>query len=422
MSLILFLILLALSAAFSGAETAYFSLDAGDRARLGSDRKGLGGRILRLLERSTDLLSAILIGNLLVNTAISVLASSLCLQWFGPAGLALAVPIVTLLLLLLGEITPKLLALQMRLRLARLLRRPLEGWLWLNGPLLKVVGALVDGLLRILPEAKGGARPLRADELQTACDLAVEEGKLTDTEGRSLGRLLRLEELEVIHIMTPRTAVVSLRRDMSLRQMLGVARRAGYNRYPVLDRHGSRPVGLFHLKDLLQQAPSSERPLENSLRELLFVPESKDVATLLDEMAQGDAHLAAVVDEHGDFTGIVTMADCLQALLGAVGDTPRFDTELLPFGGGGWVVGGRADRRELQETCGVALPPSRDYVTIAGFLMARLGRIPQPGDAWEEAGFRFEILEMTGHRVDRVQVAPLDATEVVAGPDEGSDA
>lgn len=417
MSLILFVILLLLSAAFSGSETAYFSLDAGDRARLSADEKGPGRRIVRLLGRSTDLLSAILIGNLLVNTAISVLASSLCLQWFGPAGLAVAVPVVTLLLLLLGEITPKLLALQMRLSLARGMRAPLEGWLWLNGPVLAVVRALVGGLLRILPESKGGARPLRADELQTACDLAVEEGKLTETEGRSLSRLLQLEELEVIQIMTPRTAVVSLRRDMSLRQMLGMARRAGYNRYPVLDPESGRPVGLFHLKDLLQQSPTSERPLENTLRPLLFVPESKAVAALLDEMAQGDAHLAAVVDEHGDFTGIVTMADCLQSLLGAVGDTPRFDTELLPFGGGGWVVGGRADLRELQETCGVSLPPSRDYVTIAGFLMARLGRVLQPGDAWEEAGYRIEVLEMTGHRVDRLQVAPLE--EDAAGDETG---
>jgi CBS domain containing-hemolysin-like protein len=202
--------------------------------------------------------------------------------------------------------------------------------------------------------------------------------------------------------------VISLRRDMSLRQMLGMARRAGFNRFPVLDEDGDRPVGLFHLKDLLQMGPLPERPLAASLRELLYVPESKDVAALLDEMATGGSHLAAVVDEHGDFTGIVTMADCLQALLGSVGDTPRHDTEMTPLGDGGWVVGGRADLRELQEVCGIVLPPSRDYVTIAGFLMARLGRIPEVGDLHAEAGVELEVVEMTDHRVDRVQITPLE--------------
>ncbi len=407
MELVLVLVLLFFSAAFSGAETAYFSLDSGERARLSSEGKGAGRRIVRMLKRSTDLLSALLIGNLLVNTAFSVLASSLCLQWFGPRGLAVAVPLATLALLLVGEITPKMLALRLRLGMARLVRIPLEGWLWLNRPVLVVIGALVDGFLRYLPFEGTGSRPLDAAELQAACDLAVEEGKLTETEGRSLARLLQLEELEVLQIMTPRTVVVSLRRDMSLRQILGVARRAGFNRFPVLDEDNGRPVGLFHLKDLLGSNPASARPLRESLRELLFVPESKDVAALLDEMASGGAHLAAVVDEHGDFTGIVTMADCLQALLGSVGDTPRHDTEMTSLGDGVWVVGGRTDLRELQEVCGVDLPPSRDYVTIAGFLMAGLGRILAAGDRFATNGHEFEVLEMAGHRVERVQIKPL---------------
>ena len=416
LELVLILVLLLFSAAFSGSETAFFSLDQGDLAKLSAEGGPAGRRVGRLLYRATDLLSALLIGNLMVNTAVSVLASSLCLQWFGPRGLAIAVPVVTLLLLLLGEITPKMLALRERRRVALLTQRSLGVWLWINGPVLKLIGGMVGALLRALPFDRPRSRGMTTAELQAACELAVEDGTLSETEGRSLARLMNLADMEVIHIMTPRTAVVSLRRDMSLRQLLGTARRAGFNRYPVLEPAGARPVGLFHLKDLLQQTPPAKYPLLGSgLREILFVPESKDVAALLEEMGDGGSHLAAVIDEHGDFTGIVTMADCLQALMGPVADTPRFDAEMIPQGDGSWIVSGRADLLELQESCGVSLPLSRDYVTVAGFLMSRLGRVLQPGDAYDAGAIRLEVLEMTGHQVDRIHLTPLDPSRRPAG-------
>lgn len=405
---ILILVLLIFSGAFSGSETAYFSLGQSDLVRLTSEKGERGRRVGGLLARATDLLSALLIGNLMVNTAISVLASSLCLQWFGPRGLAIAVPVVTILLLLVGEITPKMMALQQRRQVALFFQRPLAGWLFVNGPVLRLIGWLVELMLRALPFDRTGSRRLTTDELQAACELAVEEGTLSETEGRSLARLMNLEEMEVIHIMTPRTAVVGLRRDMSLRQLLGTARRAGYNRYPVLEPGGERPVGLFHLKDLLLQDPVAARPLRRGLRELLFVPESKDVAALLAEMGDGGSHLAAVVDEHGDFTGIVTMADCLQALMGPVADTSRLDSEMISREDDGWLVHGRTDLRELHEVCGLELPPSRDYVTTAGFVMARLGRLPVPGDVVEWSNARLEVVRMTGHRVDRIRIVLRD--------------
>ncbi len=143
------------------------------------------------------------------------------------------------------------------------------------------------------------------------------------------------------------------------------------------------------------------------MRPLLFVPESKDVDALLSQMRRGAAHMAAVVDEHGDFTGIVTMADCLQALLGEVADTTPGDADVIPLGDGRWVVSGRTDLRQIEESCGLRLPPSGDYVTVAGFLMTTLGRVLQPGDRVTLPQARLTVLEMTGHRVDRIQVTSL---------------
>lgn len=400
-------LLLILSAAFSGTETALFSLGHADIARLESSKKAGGQKVGRLLERANDLLSALLIGNLLVNTAAGVVATSICIRLFGTTGLAVAVPVVTVLLLLFGEITPKMLALRYRTKVALLVQAPITFWVTATKPFLLVTGLLTGIILRILPFERVGTRRLNPDELQTACDLAVEEGSLTETEGRSLGRLIRLEDLAVSRIMTPRTSVILLRRGMTLKQVLATASGAGFNRYPVLGAEGGRPVGFIHLKDLLASETDPEAPVDGSLRDLLFVPESKGVAALLMEMRAGGSHLASVVDEHGDFTGIVTMADCLQAVMGPVMDGWQHDAEMIPLGGGRWVISGRTDLRELEEACGVLLPESRDYVTLAGFMMATLGRVLVPGDKVTLDQARFSVLEMTGNRVDRIGVTLL---------------
>jgi putative hemolysin len=404
LELVLLIVLLGLSAIFSGSETAFFSLSAAELARLEATGGSAGRRVAALMRRSNDLLSALLVGNLLVNTAASVIATGLCLAWFGPNGVAIAIPAVTLMLLLFGEITPKMLALGRRERVALAVRWPLSIWVAISRPVLWLTGRIVGAVLRLLPADRPGSRPLNTGELQTACDLAIEDGTLTETEGRSLARLLQLSELEVQHIMVPRTAVVSLRTDMTRDEVLAVARRAGFNRYPVLPPSGGAPIGMFHLKDLLAADPGRELPLSDGGRQLLFVPESKDVDDLLSLMRRGAGHMAVVIDEHGDFTGIVTMADCLQALLGPVADAASRDPDVIPLGEGRWVVSGRTDLRALDEACGVRLPPSRDYVTVAGFLMTTLGRVLVPGDRVTLPEARLTVLEMEGHRIERIQV------------------
>jgi CBS domain containing-hemolysin-like protein len=235
----------------------------------------------------------------------------------------------------------------------------------------------------------------------------VERGTLSQTEGRFLARLLLLQQLAVHQIMTPRPEVVTLSIAWNREQILATARQVGFNRYPVVERERAQPCGLFHLKDLLRQ-PDVYQLRDQDLRELMYVPESKDVAALLTEMRTGGTHLAAVVDEHGDFTGIVTLADCLRALMGPPGGgDSRADPEIFQLGPQLWVIGGRLDLRQLNEACGVALPTSRDYVTVAGFVMARLGRIPRPGDQVAQADARLTVLEMTDNKIVRLQVEKM---------------
>ncbi len=401
-SIVLLGVLLLLSAVFSGSETAFFSLGPADLAQL-RERGNAGRGASSLARRPNDLLAALLIGNLLVNTATGVVATSMCLGLFGPRGVVVAVPVATLLLLLVGEITPKLLALNRRDGIVLTMQAPLRVWVAITSPLVRVITSGLERVLRLVPAERTGSRPLAAAELQTACDLAVEEATLSQTEGRSLARLLTLRDLEVRQIMVPRPDVITLDRAWDRGRILAEVRRAGFNRYPVVPAEGAYPEGLFHVKDLLRRR-HDRQPLRGELRPLPVVPESKDVASLLAEMRTGRGHMAAVVDEHGDFVGIVTLADCLQALIGRVGDVARRQPLVVPTGEQRWIVGGRIDLRAFAEATGIDLPPSRDYVTLAGYVMATLGRIPSPGDDLHVGVAQMRVLAMQGHRIESVEV------------------
>ncbi len=401
MDILILAVLLVLSGTFSGSETAFFSLTATERAALatgGAAARGAHGLIIR----ANDLLSAILLGNLVVNVATGAVTTSLCLRAFGPGGLVIAVPAATVLLLIVGEISPKLVALRGRQRLVLVLQAPLRVWVALVGPFTRGLTWSIERVLRTVPWERTGSRPFTTGELQTACDLAARDGALTETEGNFLARLLQLRDLEVQHVMTPRPDVVTLMRDWDRARILAAIRRAGYNRFPVADKPGAMPVGIFHTKDLLQNR--DRYPLRRAMRDLLYVPETKDAAALLAEMRSGAGHLAAVVDEHGDFTGIVTLADCLQALIGRVGDPGEGHPGTLGLGGGAWIVDGGLDLRQLREETDVSLPSSRDYVTVAGFVMAQLGRIPEVDDHVETAGARLTVTAMQGRRIDTLRV------------------
>lgn len=414
--IVLMAALLLLSALFSGTETALFSLQDGDLARLRRSAAPADRHVLRLLADPPRLLAALLIGNLLVNIGASVLGTSLLMTRFGQQGLAIAVPVLTVLVLLVGEITPKLIALRLGAPLARLLQAPLRVWLAVIRPVLDLNGFITRNALARLPFERTGSRPLTVPELVTAVDMAVHDASLTDTEGRFVSRLLTLDGLEVREIMRPRLDVVSLEIGMAWADVLAVARAAGRNRYPVVAPGRNLPVGVLHLKDLLGRPEGADLGAAG-LHDPVFVPESKSVSVLMHELRLAGGHMAFVLDEHGDFAGLVTLEDCLEALTGPWHDeSDPGDPEILAVGDRNWIVAGGTDLRQVRETCGAPLEPSHDYVTLAGFVMAELGRIPARGDrvVWDR--YRCTVLEMEGLRVTKLRLQRLPRPAPEVGP------
>ncbi|MBU0741997.1 hemolysin family protein [bacterium] len=416
LELLLMISLLLLSAGFSGSETALFSLSETELAGMREEGGHAGRRVVSLLRRPPRLLAALLIGNILVNTAASVLATSLLVSRLGGRGLAVAVPAMTVLVLLAGEITPKLVALRDPRRLSLFLQLPVSIWLTVIRPLLHLVDRAGEALLSHLPLERTGSRQLTVPELVTATGLAVRDASLTETEGRFVSRLLQLEDLDVREIMTPRTAAVTLGEDSTRAEILRAAEANGLNRFPVLDRDGDRPVGAFHVKDLLiDDAPSPVRRLK---RAPIFVPESKSVAGLLNELRECGQHMAFVVDEHGDFSGLATLEDCIEALTGPWRDeTDSGAPQMLQVAERNWVAAGGVDLRRVNEACGTHIAASHDYVTLAGYVMSLLGRVPLRGDRINAGGFRFTILEMDGLRVSRIRVQRLASVRDEGGHD-----
>ncbi len=400
-------LLLLLSALFSGTETALFSLQDGDLARMRRSASSADRHLLHLLADPPRLLAALLIGNLLVNIGVSVLGTSLLLERFGRRGLALAVPTLTVVVLLFGEITPKLIALRLGPPLARLLQTPVRVWLAVIRPVLDLNGLITRRALARLPYERTGSRPLTVPELITAVDMAAHDASLTETEGRFVARLLTLDGREVREIMRPRPDVVSLEIGQTRAAILETARAAGVNRYPVGEPGRNLPVGVLHLKDLLDQ-PDDALLSAALLHEPVFVPESKSVSVLMHELRVDGGHMAFVLDEHGDFAGLVTLEDCLEVLTGPwLDESDAEDPEILAVGDRNWIVAGGTDLRQVREVCGAPLDSSRDYVTLAGFVMSRLGRIPARGDrvVWDR--YRCTVLEMDGLRVTKLRLQRL---------------
>jgi len=407
LDLMLLIFLLLLSAAFSGSETALFSLGEADLAGMREEGTRAGRRVAALLARPPRLLAALLIGNLLVNTIASVLATSLLVTRFGSGGLVVAVPVMTVLILLAGEITPKLIALRYPRRIGSAVQWPMTAWLGIIRPVLHLVDRVGETLLSRLPLERTGSRRLTVPELVTATGLAIRDASLTETEGRFVSRLLQLEDLDVREIMTPRTAAVTVGVSDARVDILATAESSGLNRFPVLGADGDRPVGAIHVKDLLLD-DGRPSPVARMRRDPIFVPESKSVAGLLNELREGGSHMAFVVDEHGDFTGLVTLEDCIEALTGPWRDESDAGApEVLRVAEHNWIVAGGSDLRMVNETCGTQIAASHDYVTLAGHVMALLGRIPRRGDRISRDGFRFTVLEMDGHRVSRIRVQRL---------------
>jgi putative hemolysin len=413
--IILFVVCLLLSGFFSSSEVALISITrAKVRALLNQGRKG--AKALDTLKRSTDaLLITILIGNNIVNVAAASLATAIAIAIYGDVGIGIATGVTVILMLVFGEIGPKMYASRNTEALALRVALPI---LYLSRVLYPVLWVL-DRIKRQFAFRPGVTEPVvTEEEIKEWIDVGEEEGTIEEEERDMLYSVLRFGDTTVREVMTPRVDVVMIEDTSTLENALSIFNETGFSRIPVYHEQIDNVIGLLNVKDVFSAVfrQQTSATVRNLMYEPYFVPESKKIDELLKELQVKKQHMAVVLDEYGSFAGIVTVEDMLEELVGEIMD--EFDEEepeVQQIEEGVYLVDARAWVEHLNDDLDLDLPLTDTYESIGGLVIDRLGHIPRRGEVVkvEESNITLVVMQMRGRRIVKVKliVAPQTGSE-----------
>lgn len=402
--------LLVLSGLASGTETAMTGASREQVHHLA----GEGNRRARLVERlmgdKERLIGALLIGNNIVNILAAALATELFLRVAGESGVALATLVMTVLVVIFGEVLPKTYAIRHSERFAMAVAPAVRGLVAVLSPLTAMVRVVVNLVLRLFGTSLEGTSLVPvADRLRGAINYYAAEGGMKKLERDMLGAVLDLQEVEVGMVMMHRSKMVTIDADMPLRELVRFVRGSPYTRYPVWKDDPDQVIGFLHAKDLLALVDENDRlPPSTELEALLsppwFIPETTSLYQQLLAFRQKRQHLALVVDEYGTIMGLVTLEDVVEEIVGDIADEKDVEVsgiEAMPDGSA--VVDGRVSVRDLNRRFDWRLP-DEDVATIAGLVMHVARRIPKEGETVEIEGHRIEVVRRQRHHLQRLRI------------------
>ena len=408
---------------FAGSELALVSARPSRLAEL-RDRGLSGAAVAAGLKREPErFLATIQIAITLVGTLASAVGGAAAVaavqpwlvsldlpgvqRWSGPVALGTVILLITYFSLVLGELTPKALALRNPERWAAAVARPIA---WLVR-LLAVPGRILTSSTRIALTLIGQRDAPRAplvseEEVKYLVREGASQGVFESQESDLVHRVFQFTDTQVRHVMAPRPNIRALDITTPPDQVLKRAAELGHTRLPVYRGSLEETVGVVVIKDLFRCAAEGTTPvLEQLLHPPIFVPEVTQVSDVLRTFQRSRLHLALVVDEYGQVVGLVTTEDLLEEIVGEIhdeGDSPRLES-VTRLPDGSYVIDGTATIRDLREQVGLPLDDSPDYQTIAGFILHGLGTVPRPGATLDAAGHRWTVVDMEGPRIMKVK-------------------
>lgn len=409
------LLLLVLSAMTSASEVALFSLNATHMRDLKERGGASGARVLHLLSRPRRLLATILVANNFANVGITVLSTILVatlidLNALSPGGLFLVhVVAVTALILLLGEVLPKVYATSHPLRTAQRLSGFILAMQTFWAPVTKV---LTGSTSFIEKRYRKRAKNVDAESLGHALEL-TKDASTTAEERRILSGIVKFGNIEARQVMRPRTEMTAFSKDISFRELLDAIINSGFSRVPVYEDTADRVVGVLYIKDVLPHIDATDYDWNSLLRPAYFVPENRKLDELLKDFQQKHVHLAIVVDEYGGTSGIVTLEDVIEEIVGEITDEYD-DVDLLysKLDDHTWVFEGRTPLTDLHRILGIDGKLIEEHKgeseTLGGLVQELTGRIPQKGERINLHNFRFTVESADNKRVRRVKVHVRD--------------
>jgi CBS domain containing-hemolysin-like protein len=409
-----FALLLYLSSAFSGSETAFFSL-----SRLDLDELDPNGRVRRLMAKPERLLVAILLGNTLVNVAAGSLGALMALSLGRARGypeaatIALEVGVVTFVILVLGEVAPKMQAMQRNVAVAR---RTAPVVLAVLRALRPAVSLLTSMVARMQGRLADDEHPfVTAEELRTIVAISEERGTLEEDERDMIDSVMEFGETVVREVMVPRVDMECFEDVTRLGDAVEKIRESGFSRFPVYQGDIDHIVGMLYAKDLLKLDAEADvdRRVGDLTRSAHFTPETKKAGELLRELQRRRIHIAIVVDEYGGTAGLVTLEDLIEEIVGEIRDEYDEEEPLVRVIDRSTVIADGIVRLEdLEEEVGVDLEVE-GVETLGGLLMNAFGRIPSEGEKLERGGLAFTVESVEDQRILRVRI---ERTEEASEP------
>jgi putative hemolysin len=412
------LLLLVISAGMSASEVALFSLTPAQLRDL-KERGGVKGeRVLDLLGRPRRLLATILVMNNFANVGITVFSTIVMNGLFDfrmmPPLLVfvIQVVVVTVTILLLGEVMPKVYATSHALTVAQHLSGPLISLRWFWSP---VNEALIRSTSFIEKRYKKRSTNIDADALGHALEL-THDASTTAEEQRILRGIVKFGNIDVKQVMRPRTGMVAFDKDLTFPELLAAIIDSGFSRVPVYEETFDRVIGVLHIKDVLPHLDDAAFAWHTLLREPYFVPENKKLDDILKEFQAKKVHLAIVVDEYGGTSGIITLEDVIEEIVGDI--TDEFDDEDLLYSkldDHNWVFEGKSSLTDVYRVLaidGQVFEENKgESETIGGFVLELTGRIPKKGERIDLRNFSFTVESADNKRVRRVKVTMRDETK-----------
>ena len=404
--LIILLILLGLSAFFSSAETALTTVNKIRIRSLAEDGNKRAKTVLKITDDSGKMLSAILIGNNIVNLSAASLTTSLVYS-FGGSMVAIASGILTVLILLFGEITPKTMATIHAEKMALIYAPIISIFMKVMTPVIFIINGLSIGvlfLLRVDPNAKNDL--MTETELRTIVDVSHEDGVIESDEREMIYNVFDLGDAKAKDVMVPRVHVTFADVNSTYEELLDIFREDKFTRLPIFEDTTDNVVGTINMKDLLLYDNTKEFHIRDILREAYFTYEYKSISELLVEMRQASFNIAIVLDEYGETAGLITLEDILEEIVGEIHDEYDENEEdfVQEVTEREYIIEGSMNLDDLNDRLDLDLN-SEEYDSLGGFIIERLDRLPEAGDSIvTEEGIRMVVEKLDKNRIEKVHV------------------
>ena len=414
--LIAIIILLCLSAFFSSSETALTTVNQIRMRTLADNGDKRAARVLHVTGNPGKMLSAILIGNNIVNLSASSISTSLAIHLFGNTGAGIATGILTFLILIFGEVTPKTMATIKADSMSLTAAAPIGFLMKILTPVIFIINKLSLGLMFLLHvNIKDAQKKMTEEELRTIVDVSQENGVIEHEERDMIHNLFDFGDAEAKEIMVPRIDMTFVQADATYQEVLDIFRQDMFTRLPVYEDSTDNVIGIINMKDFLLQNDTPEFSVRNLLREPYFTYEHKNTADLFLEMRKSSISLAIVLDEYGVTAGLITLEDLLEEIVGEIRDEYDADEEddITRISDREFYVLGSANLNDVSEALSLHFT-SDDYDTIGGYCLGLLDHLPEKNEIiLTDNNILLRIDRMEKNRIERIYIRlpePLEET------------